>query len=297
MSRHSLHYRIRETRARDEGHDIRGTDPVMAVVCEHPAVTFETRLEFEQSEFDEFARLSGDDNPIHVDPEFSARTKFGRTVAHGMLLFSVMNAALARHQAGPWVLRRQELRFSKPTFADDPLTLSIEIEGREAREVLTDSSGDVTAEGAAATGDLHRAPETAAIVPDSTVLRGLEVGMSASRERAFTRNDVEDFVDLVEDPNPIFAGAAAVVPPGLIGGSVSWLLGVDLPGRGTNWLKQSYVFHSNIPVPATVVSTVRISRLRPEKDLVNLQTVCETDGELVATGEALVWVSDLEPGT
>jgi acyl dehydratase len=44
---------------------------------------------FTQAEFDAFARLSGDDNPIHVDPEFSARTRFGRTVAHGMLLYGV----------------------------------------------------------------------------------------------------------------------------------------------------------------------------------------------------------------
>jgi len=41
-----------------------------------------------QADFDAFAAVSGDDNPIHVDPEFSAHTRFGRTVAHGMLLYS-----------------------------------------------------------------------------------------------------------------------------------------------------------------------------------------------------------------
>ena len=37
---------------------------------------------FSQVDFDRFARLSGDNNPIHIDPAFSARTPFGQTVAH-----------------------------------------------------------------------------------------------------------------------------------------------------------------------------------------------------------------------
>jgi acyl dehydratase len=48
------------------------------------------RRVFSQSDFDRFAALSGDDNPIHIDPEFSARSKFGRTVAHGMFLYSTV---------------------------------------------------------------------------------------------------------------------------------------------------------------------------------------------------------------
>ncbi len=49
---------------------------------------------FSQTDFDRFAALSGDDNPIHVDAEFSARTRFGRTVAHGMLLYSIACSVL-----------------------------------------------------------------------------------------------------------------------------------------------------------------------------------------------------------
>ena len=48
-------------------------------------------LSFTQAQFDRFAALSGDDNPIHVDPQFAARTRFGRTVAHGMFLLSLIH--------------------------------------------------------------------------------------------------------------------------------------------------------------------------------------------------------------
>src|SRR5210317_380667 len=47
-----------------------------------------------QADFDAFAELSGDDNPIHVDPAFCAKTRFGRTVSHGMLLSTVLRGLI-----------------------------------------------------------------------------------------------------------------------------------------------------------------------------------------------------------
>ena len=81
---------------------------------------------FSQAEFDAFAQLSGDDNPIHVDPEFSARTRFGRTVAHGMLLYSVLCGTISRHFPGA-VQLSQELMFPAPTYADEPMTIHLEL--------------------------------------------------------------------------------------------------------------------------------------------------------------------------
>lgn len=77
-----------------------------------------------QAEFDAFARLSGDDNPIHVDPEFSARTRFGRTVSHGMLIYAKLWALLRRVRPGA-AHRMQSLMFPAPSFAGEPLRLEI----------------------------------------------------------------------------------------------------------------------------------------------------------------------------
>lgn len=251
-------------------------------------------LQFSQAQFDEFARLTGDDNPIHVDPEFAARTQFGRTVAHGMFIFSVMNAAVTRDHADPVSLSHQELIFTKPTFADDKLTLILETQGDGAiDQQLLDGTGEVTSTGRAVLGDPFPVPETQPHPSDPTIFKGLQVGMTATRSREFTRDDVDAFLDLVDDPGPAYRGQDAVLPPGLIGGAVSWLLGVDLPGPGTKWLKQLYNFHGSAPVPATIDTTVTITRLRPMKNLVNLLTRCESDGEVIATGESLVLVSDL----
>jgi acyl dehydratase len=256
----------------------------------------ETPLIFTQGQYDEYARLSGDDNPIHVDAGFAARTRFGRTVAHGMFIFGVMSAHVAQLLEGPVVVRRQSLMFEGPTFAGEPLTLHMHRSSDGALiEQLVDESGRVTSSGEAAVGTRLPAQASRDAVASPDVFKGLEVGMSATRSRRFDRRDVEDFIALVDDPNPLFRGEGAEVPPALVAGTVSWLLGVDLPGAGTNWLKQEYVFHRPIPAASDVHTTVTITRLRPEKELVNLSTVCKTGDTVVVTGEALVLARDVAP--
>ncbi|MFN3953294.1 MAG: MaoC family dehydratase [Pararhodobacter sp.] len=77
-----------------------------------------------QDEFDAFARVSGDDNPIHVDADFSARTRFGRTVSHGMLIYARLWALL--ESACPGKRHAfQSLMFPNPTFAGEPVILEV----------------------------------------------------------------------------------------------------------------------------------------------------------------------------
>lgn len=77
-----------------------------------------------QEDFDLFARVSGDDNPIHVDPEFSARSAFGRTVSHGMLIYSKLWGMIcdARPQARSL---SQTMMFPNPCFTGEEVELSV----------------------------------------------------------------------------------------------------------------------------------------------------------------------------
>jgi len=85
-----------------------------------------------QSEFDLFAQVSGDNNPIHVDPAFSARTRFGRTVSHGMLLYTVLWGLIQRLYPGA-TQTGQALMFPNPAYAGEPLRF-------EVREIAADGS-------------------------------------------------------------------------------------------------------------------------------------------------------------
>jgi len=80
-----------------------------------------------QSDFDRFAALSGDDNPIHVDREFSAATRFGRTVSHGLLLNTILRGLVDQLVPGGRQVS-QELVFLAPTYADEPMRFRAEIE-------------------------------------------------------------------------------------------------------------------------------------------------------------------------
>jgi acyl dehydratase len=83
---------------------------------------------FSQADFDRFARLSGDDNPIHTDAEFSARSRFGRTVAHGLLLCSVLRGQIDRLVPGGR-LTGQSVMFPAPTFSGETMRFTAAVIG------------------------------------------------------------------------------------------------------------------------------------------------------------------------
>ncbi len=79
-----------------------------------------------QADIDRFAAVSGDTNPIHIDPVAAAATRFGRTIAHGMLLYGYMRAAL-RALIPTGVQRTQQLSFTNPVFAGEEIEISVEV--------------------------------------------------------------------------------------------------------------------------------------------------------------------------
>jgi acyl dehydratase len=128
---------------------------------------------------------------------------------------------------------------------------------------------------------------------------GLKLGQSAQCERVFTNADVREYVDLTHDNNPVYLDAAGyeqpVLPKPLLAGMFSDLLGTQLPGRGTGWLKQKLTYPQPAYVGENITASVTITRLRADKEIVNLATRCVSDDrKIVCEGEALVLVRNLE---
>lgn len=257
---------------------------------------------FTQEQFDRFAALSGDDNPIHVDPAYAARSRFGRPVAHGMFLYAHISRALDEIAPGAYQ-REQELMFSAPTYAGESVRLDlavVEAGGATARLAthIVKPDGSFGCQGGALLSE--RGPDgwAGAAPPElpqsSETWRGLAVGQSARLSRAYSAADLAEYRDLLgAAPDAVKLGQAPLPGP-LLGALFSCLLGTELPGRGTNWLKQRFVFLRDAYPDDELVARVRITRIRPEKALVNLRTWVSAAGELLCDGEALVWVSEDE---
>ena len=85
-------------------------------------------LTLSQRDVDDYARITGDRNPLHFDPDFAAKTKFGRLVVHGGLTAGILNALVAEDLPGPGtVFMSQELRYLAPVYIGDTITGEVEV--------------------------------------------------------------------------------------------------------------------------------------------------------------------------
>ena len=92
-----------------------------------------------QAGIERYASAAGDFNPIHIDPDFAARSQFGSTIAHGMLIAAsiseVMTLAFEEH----WLRRgRLKIRFRAPVYPGDTVAASGQVKSIREREGATE---------------------------------------------------------------------------------------------------------------------------------------------------------------
>lgn len=89
-----------------------------------------------------FARLSGDWNPLHVDPVAARRTLMGSPVVHGVhLVVWALDQWLATRHGGS--ITRLEVKFPKPVYLDEEIELDITPVDAGARVIGRSSQGQV----------------------------------------------------------------------------------------------------------------------------------------------------------
>lgn len=91
-----------------------------------------------------FAELTGDENPLHLDPEYAADGLFDGPIAHGMLAAGIISSALAS-LPGDIIYLEQSLSFENPVYPGQTVTATAEVLedlGRDRYRVETVASVD-----------------------------------------------------------------------------------------------------------------------------------------------------------
>jgi 3-hydroxybutyryl-CoA dehydratase len=106
------------------------TDSVSGVKVGHLAEFSKT---VSADDIRKFAEVSGDTNPLHCDPEYARRTRFGECIVHGMLGAGFISAAigtLAPYAAAIYLT--QTLRFLRPINVGDTIRAVAEVKKIDA---------------------------------------------------------------------------------------------------------------------------------------------------------------------
>jgi len=114
-------------------------------------------IQFNQSAVNTFAQITGDNNPIHLDADFAAKTIFGKPIVHGFLSASVFSMVFGTKFPGEGTIYLyQDMKFLSPVFVDQPYKAKFEVLEVNTEKhigiikcVLEDENGKIVIEGTA----------------------------------------------------------------------------------------------------------------------------------------------------
>lgn len=131
----------------------------------------------------------------------------------------------------------------------------------------------------------------------------MKVGDNASLSKAFTEEEVFRFAEISTDRNPLHLdrdfGRKSIFGHRIIHGMLvaslfSGLIGMELPGEGSIYLGQSLAFKAPVAIGEQVTASVEIIKIREDKPIVTLRTIClNAKGEVVIEGEAVVKINGM----
>ena len=135
--------------------------------------------------------------------------------------------------------------------------------------------------------------------PKSVYFEDLSVGQEASHSNTVTADIIRAFADVSGDRNPVHVDAeyAATtmfkerIAHGMLSAAyISAVFGMQLPGPGAIYISQTLNFKAPVKIGDTMVTTVKVAELVPEKKRAKFDCVCTVKGKPVVQGEAVLMV-------
>jgi len=126
----------------------------------------------------------------------------------------------------------------------------------------------------------------------------LRVGDLAEFAKTISESDIYLYAGITGDLNPAHINEAYAaktffktrIAHGMLpAGFISAILGNQLPGPGTIYIRQELIFVNPVRIGETVTARAEITEIIAEKNRVRLRTTCvNQDGTLLLEGEAVV---------
>ena len=139
----------------DRKKDLLGCEKAYLKDMLYPGLAYSETVKITDESVKAFANLSGDCNPIHLDEEIAARSRFGKRVAHGMLLGSYISAILGEKFPGNGTIYlSQNMQFKKPIYIGDIVEFELCIRSVKGKVItlqtnVKNGKGDYCMEGEA----------------------------------------------------------------------------------------------------------------------------------------------------
>ena len=81
-----------------------------------------------EEDIKQFARLTGDNNPIHLDDEYAKKTMFKKRIAHGLLTASFISTVIATKLPGQGsIYLDQSLKFLAPVYIGNQIRIFVKV--------------------------------------------------------------------------------------------------------------------------------------------------------------------------
>ena len=90
--------------------------------------TYELATRFTQEQVNAFAACSLDTNPIHINPEYAAKTPFGKPIVHGFFAGAVFSRVFGTMWPGEGTIyMSQQMSFRAPVFVENDYIAKFEV--------------------------------------------------------------------------------------------------------------------------------------------------------------------------
>lgn len=106
--------------------DINDNEPKLGTYCS-------VINQFSQEDVNTFSTICGDNNPLHINPEYAKTTMFKGPIVHGILVSSLFSTLFGRRIKGS-IYVSQSLEFKRPVYVGDSIKAHMEVIKKEEKK-------------------------------------------------------------------------------------------------------------------------------------------------------------------